>query len=476
MKANARVATGHETLLRRAGSSFFEMLTDLSEGTIAVDMTARIVWMSDKYRRLLGIAEAEEVVGRPVEEIIPNSRMRQVVESGEPNLVDLMQVGERWFVVTRMPVTDDDGHVIGALGFVLYDRVDYLRPVIDQLANVQHELESTRRQLDRQRQSKYTFSQFVGTSRAARAVKNEARRAARMDANVLLTGETGTGKELLAHAIHAASPRAQRPFIGVSVAAIPETLLEAEFFGATAGAYTGADRKGRTGKFVLADGGTLFLDEIGDMPLPLQSKLLRVLQEREVEPLGSNRVQKVDVRVIAATSRNLDADVRAGRFRSDLYYRLHVLPIHVPPLRERLADLDALSQVHLENLADGSGLPQRELAFDALQYLAAYDWPGNVRELRNVLERACAQTDAQVLHAADVAAFLPEAGAAGGSMVAEGEGGETLDNVLRRAEHFALENALRATQGNKVRAARALGISRSRLYERLAHYPDLSGK
>jgi len=471
MEANARVATGHETLLRRAGSSFFEMLTDLSEGTIAVDMTARIVWMSDKYRRLLGIAETEEVDGRPVEEIIPNSRMRQVVESGEPNLVDLMQVGERWFVVTRMPVTDDDGHVIGALGFVLYDRVDYLRPVIDQLANVQHELESTRRQLDRQRQSKYTFSQFVGTSRAARAVKNEARRAARMDANVLLTGETGTGKELLAHAIHAASPRAQRPFIGVSVAAIPETLLEAEFFGATAGAYTGADRKGRTGKFVLADGGTLFLDEIGDMPLPLQSKLLRVLQEREVEPLGSNRVQKVDVRVIAATSRNLDADVRAGRFRSDLYYRLHVLPIHVPPLRERLADLEALCQTHLEGFADGSGLPQRELALDALQFLTGHDWPGNVRELRNLLERVCAQSDSQVLHAADFAPFLPQAS---GRDSGDSEQVETLDGILQRAERSALENALGASGGNKARAARLLGISRSRLYERLARHPDLS--
>ncbi len=472
MASRAEALTDRDALLRRAGSSFFQMMTDLSEGVIAVDRAARVVWMSDKYRQLLGLAADEQVVGRPVEEIIPQSRMRNVVEAGEPNLVDLMQFGERWFVVTRVPVTDEGGAVIGGLGFVLYDRVDYLRPVVDQLANLQHELESTRRQLDRQRSSKYTFSQFAGTSPAAREVKNEARRAAALDANVLLTGETGTGKELLAHAIHAASPRAQRPFIGVSVAAIPETLLEAEFFGATSGAYTGADRKGRTGKFVLADGGTLFLDEIGDMPMSLQSKLLRVLQEREVEPLGSNRVQPVDVRVIAATSRNLDADVKAGNFRSDLYYRLHVLPIRVPPLRERLADLDALSQVHLENLADGSGVPQRELAFDALQYLAGYDWPGNVRELRNVIERACAQTDAQVLHAADFRPFLPEAG---GGAAEAADDGETLDTVLRRAERSALENALRAAGGNKAQAARALGISRSRLYERLAHHPDLSG-
>lgn len=471
MAARLDSLTDPKALLERAGQSFFKTLTDLSEGTIAVDAQARIVWVSDKYRKLLGLEPDDDPIGRPVEEILPQSRMRQVVESGEAHLIDVMQFGERWFVVTRVPVGDDRGEVIGAFGFVLYDRIDYLNPVFEKLTTLQNELESTRRQLDHQRRSKYTFSQFVGTSHAARAVKNEARRAARLDANVLLTGETGTGKELLAHAIHSASPRAHKPFIGISVAAIPETLLEAEFFGATAGAYTGADRRGRTGKFVLADGGTLFLDEIGDMPLSLQSKLLRVLQEREVEPLGSNRVQPVDVRLIAATSRNLDEDVRAGRFRSDLYYRLHVLPIHVPPLRERLRDLEALCQVHLEALADGSSVPQRELAPDALRHLAGYDWPGNIRELRNMLERVCAQTDAQTLHAADFAPFLPKTGA-----IDDGTRAESLDAVLHRAERAALENALRSSGGNKARTARMLGISRSRLYERLARHPDLSGK
>ena len=165
---------------------------------------------------------------------------------------------------------------------------------------------------------------------------------AQTDSTVLLLGETGTGKELLAHGIHAASPRAAKPFIAVNIAAVPETLLEAEFFGVAPGAYTGAERKGRDGKFKLADGGTLLLDEIGDMPLALQSKLLRVLQEQEVEPLGSNQVQRIDVRIIAATSRDLPAMVAAGTFRADLYYRLNVLPIRLPALRERAADLEAL--------------------------------------------------------------------------------------------------------------------------------------
>jgi transcriptional regulator with PAS, ATPase and Fis domain len=182
---------------------------------------------------------------------------------------------------------------------------------------------------------------------------------------VLLLGETGTGKELLAHGIHAASRRAARPFVGVNIAAVPDTLLEAEFFGVAPGAYTGAERKGREGKFRVADGGTLFLDEIGDMPLPLQSKLLRALQEQEIEPLGSDRIERVDVRIVAATSRDLGAMVAAGTFRADLFYRLNVLPIRLPPLLERLADLEALVESLSEDIARRSGLPARSVSPEA---------------------------------------------------------------------------------------------------------------
>ena len=191
------------------------------------------------------------------------------------------------------------------------------------------------------------------------------------DSTVLLLGETGTGKELMAQGIHAGSHRAAGPFVGVNIAAVPETLLEAEFFGVAPGAYTGADRKGRPGKFKLADGGTLFLDEIGDMPLALQAKLLRVLQEQEVEPLGSNKVEKLDTRVIAATSRDLAAMVEAGQFRADLYYRLNVLPIRLPPLRERLSDMDALADHLLDDIARRTGLA----APKSLNAVAPL-WPG----------------------------------------------------------------------------------------------------
>ncbi|MDE2300802.1 MAG: sigma 54-interacting transcriptional regulator, partial [Burkholderiales bacterium] len=273
---------------------------------------------------------------------------------------------------------------------------------------MQRDLDDARRELETQRviqgagrrPSKYTFANFVGSSPAAIEVKRQARRVAGTGSTVLLLGETGTGKELLAHAIHAASARAAKPFVGVNIAAVPDTLLEAEFFGVAPGAYTGAERKGRDGKFRIADRGTLLLDEIGDMPLALQSKLLRVLQEQEVEPVGSNQVQRIDVRIIAATSRDLPAMVAAGTFRADLYYRLSVLPIRVPALRERLADLEALVETLLEDIARRSGLAHKTLSADALDRLARHRWPGNIRELRNALEQAALMTDELLLTAA----------------------------------------------------------------------------
>jgi transcriptional regulator with PAS, ATPase and Fis domain len=302
-------------------------------------------------------------------------------------------------------------------------------------------------------------------------VKRQARRAAQTSSPVLLLGETGTGKELLAQAIHAASARAQGPFVGVNIAAVPDTLLEAEFFGVAPGAYTGADRKGRDGKFKLADGGTLFLDEIGDMPTSLQAKLLRALQEGEIEPLGSNRLVPFDARVVAATSRDVQALVREGRFREDLYYRLNVLPIRVPPLRERREDIHALLETLGEDMLHRDGVHPPELEAQALALLGAQTWRGNIRELRNVLEQVTLRCDTdritaaqveQVLRAsgvAEVAPALPVALSTGAEDIAR-----PLAQQVAELEQRALAAALVATQGNKQAAARRLGISRAKLY------------
>ena len=513
-----------QRILELAARSMFDAFARSAMGSLLVDREHRIVWISEGYRQFLpalGHAE-DDFVGRRVEEVIPGTLMAQVVDSGQPILVDLLSNKAGTFLVSRLPLRDEHGEVLGAFGMVLLDHPEStMQPLIAKFARLQRELDAAHAQLAAQRRPRYTIASFVGASEVALQVKRQARRVAATDSTVLLLGETGTGKEVLAQAIHAASARAARAFVGVNIAAVPEALLEAEFFGVAPGAYTGADRRARDGKFKLADGGTLFLDEIGDMPLALQSKLLRVLQEREVEPLGSNRVERVDVRVIAASSRDLAAMVADGRFRADLYYRLAVLPIRLPPLRERLGDLEALAEVLIDDIARRSALPARQLAPDALEWLAGRAWPGNIRELRNVLEQAVLMNDDRLLHArhfaaAEIAALPPRgAGAAAGPVdaaalaaagrVAAAAGGapgaaaaapapasalpsaapagadaaqaatpRPLAEQVEAVERAAIAEALRAAGGNRARAARLLGMPRSVLYQRLQRWPEIA--
>jgi transcriptional regulator with PAS, ATPase and Fis domain len=463
MKLEERFLNGADEIRRLAMQTLFERLDSLCEGAIAVDVHARVVWMNEKYAKKLGLPSAEAALGREVEEVIPNSLMRQVVQTGEPILLDIMEFSGEQFVVTRMPLNDEHGRVIGAIGFVLYDRLQYLKPLVTKFERLQSELTEARKRLAEGRRPKYTFASIIGTSPAILELKRHARRAAEQEAAVLLLGETGTGKELLAHAIHAVSQRASGPFIGVNMAAVPETLLEAEFFGAAPGAYTGADRKGREGKFVLADGGTLFLDEVGDMPLQLQAKLLRVLQDQEIEPLGSNRVIKVDVRVIAATSVELKKLCEQGRFRQDLYYRLNVLPISLPPLRERLSDLELLCEAILESIAERTGTAPRAMTPAAISKLATYSWPGNVRELRNVLEQVTVLTDQRRLTAEDFATILPpEEG-----VPQRPSGVLRLTQAVEDRERQAIRQALEASAGKVGAAAQLLGVSRATLYKKI---------
>ncbi|UCE86489.1 MAG: sigma-54-dependent Fis family transcriptional regulator [Deltaproteobacteria bacterium] len=253
-----------------------------------------------------------------------------------------------------------------------------------------------------ERAEKYARARIVGTSRGLRDAVELATRAAPTRATVLITGETGTGKELIAGLIHGLSARADAPFVTVNCAAIPETLLEAELFGHERGAFTGADRT-RVGRFEQADGGTLFLDEIGDMSPPTQAKILRVLQNGEFHRLGSTRARRTDVRIVAATNRDLDAAIRAGSFREDLYFRLNVIGIHVPPLRERVEDIEPLARALLEKFARELGRPRSGFTAGALERIRAHAWPGNVRELGNAIERAVLMSDGMRITRADLA-------------------------------------------------------------------------
>ncbi|MFM0506472.1 sigma-54-dependent transcriptional regulator [Paraburkholderia sp. RL17-373-BIF-A] len=307
---------------------------------------------------------------------------------------------------------------------------------------------------------------LLGNSEALRDAQKQIGRAAATDSTVLITGETGTGKEVAARVLHDASRRRHAPFVAINCAAIPAELLESELFGHTRGAFTGAVTQ-RAGRIVEANDGTLFLDEIGDLPLPMQAKLLRVIQERTLTPVGSNTSVAIDVRIVAATHRDLAAEVAARTFREDLFYRLNVIPVHLPPLRDRPDDILPLAAHFLIAAANLAG-PARTLSGDAERSLLAHAWPGNVRELKNAMERVAALARGPLVTADDLA-FLT-APRAGVSEIPAALLDLPLPQAIEWLERAAIERALQQSAGNRAEAARRLGISRQSLYTKIAAY------
>jgi DNA-binding NtrC family response regulator len=323
-----------------------------------------------------------------------------------------------------------------------------------------HRLRVQHRYLLREQEEQFDHYGIIGGSRVIQEVISTLERVAQARSTVLITGETGTGKELAARAIHARSPESDRPLIRVNCAAIPEALLESELFGHVRGSFTGATSN-RRGRFSLADGGTIFLDEIGTLGLPVQAKLLRVLQEREFEPVGSERTEKVDVRIIAATNRDLRALVSEGRFQEDLYYRLSVIPIELPPLRDRREDIPPLATHFVRKHAQRIGRELEGVDRAVLDRLRAYDWPGNVRELENTIERAVVLATGAVIDEASISIIEPPAGRDRGGLPSS-----RLHDNLAWAERESIRRALDQARGVKKDAARILGISQ----RALSHY------
>lgn len=440
-----------------SNQNILDLLSSFCQCAIAIDESCKVIWLSEAYRALINLPSDLDPIGKPVEELLPTTQMPRVVKSGKPIFIDLMPINNRWCVVTRLPVRNPDNKVIGAIGFVFYDDLESLQPLFDKFARLQHKFEDA----NIIRPSRYALDDMIGNSAPTQQLRRQALRAAQLDTTLLLLGETGTGKELLAQGIHNASHRRSGPFVGINMGALPESLAEAELFGTAPGAYTGADKKGRTGKIQLADGGTLFLDEIAEMPLAMQAKLLRVLQEREVEALGSNSLKKVDVRVIAATAKDLLKQVELGEFREDLYYRLNVLPIRLPPLRQRNEDIGELADHLLKKIQKQLQLPELALSEEAINWLSRYHWPGNVRELRNRLERGCVMAEGDSIEPGDLGAFddMPHQ--------IESQHAGDLKSIKQEASLKSIEQAIQQCNGNKTAAAKLLGISRASLYQHL---------
>jgi len=366
------------------------------------------------------------------------------------------------------------GTIETAVSAVKAGAADYLaKPLnLDELLHRMHQIQDRRRLLTENRELRAALAErhrvegIIGESGAMQEVLSVVRRVAPSDATVLIRGESGTGKELIAKALHYASPRAAGALVKVNCAALAESLLEAELFGHERGAFTGAVAA-RKGRFELADGGSLFLDEIGDLPPHVQVKLLRVLQEREFERVGSSRPIKVDVRLLAATHRNLEGLVRDGRFRDDLYYRINVVTIPLPPLRERREDLPLLIDHFLRVFAEKNGKNIRGLTREAREALLRYDYPGNVRELENLIERAVVLTRADVIGLSDLPLTLE-------AQAAESERDPGLVAAVEGLERRMIKEALAKTDGIQTRAAEVLGIGERVLRYKLKKY-GLSG-
>jgi len=554
------------------------------EGVLAVDADGRITLFNSAAERLMGI-RAESVLGRLVQEVIPNTRLHIVIETGEAELDQIQDTGITSIMTNRVPVRDAAGEVVGAmatfrdigeirrLGCEITELKE-MRTLLEAIVNatqdaisvvdekgmgilinpaytsltglteedilqkpatvdiaegesmhlqvlrtrraVKHvpmkvgagrrevlvdvapivvdgalkgsvavihdvsELRSLTEQLDRAHKlirrldTKYTFDDIVAVSPIMKELLAQAKRAAATPATVLLSGESGTGKELFAHAIHHSSDRAKRPFICVNCGAIPDTLQESQLFGYVEGAFTGAKRGGQKGHFLEAQGGTIFLDEIGESNIAVQAKLLRVLQEKEIVPVGASRPVPVDVRVIAATNVDLFALSEKGRFRSDLFYRLNVLPIHIPPLRERREDIPPLLNALLMKLNQEYNRHVEGIDEEAMALFCSYKWPGNVRELENMLGRALInmQPGERTVCAHHLALRAP--GTARMAAGSEGTPDPLRDGSLAGA-HAAWEKALlvqvmESVDGNRTRAAAKLKISVRQLYNKLKRY------
>lgn len=464
--------------LRRRVADLHAIVENVEDGLVLVDQDGVIQYINQAYLQFLGIT-AEQAVGRPVQAVIENTRMHVVVRTGVPEVGWTQKIKGHEMVVKRLPIFQD-GKLVGAVGSVMFKDISELKALAARVGLLQAKVEYYERELKDLRGARYTFDHIISISPSMARAKDLARRAAQSDASILLLGESGTGKELFAHAIHHASPRAAGPLVRINCAAIPAELLEAELFGYEAGAFTGARRGGKPGKFELASRGTLLLDEIGDMPLAMQAKILRVLQEREVERVGAVGPVPVDVRIIAATHQDLEALVAAGRFREDLYYRLNVISLRIPPLRERAEDVPALAEYTLSRLAEEQGALPKRLAPDVLSLLVRYPWPGNARELVNLMERLIHTAEGAVIQRSDLppgfAARLGLPVPPGGPVPAPASPGGArsgrppLGAALAEAERQEIRRALELAGGNRSQAARLLGIHRATLYEKLRRH------
>ncbi|MGM7635265.1 sigma 54-interacting transcriptional regulator [Bacillus sp. Hm123] len=432
------------------------------DGIIMIDEQSNIEMVNPSLLELFNLKQ-QDVLYQPVDRVFPHFHLSKALHTEEAEFSDFMEVNGIKYIVHRIPILQGQ-KVIGVLGKVMYRQLNEVSILFKKLEKAESKAAYYLNELKKSEQARFTWEQIITEDRYVDKLKKSAAKAAKGRSTILVRGESGTGKELFAHAIHASSARKDGPFVEVNCAAIPEQLLESEFFGYEEGAFTGANRKGKIGKFDLANGGTLFLDEVGDMSLVLQAKLLRVIQDREFYRVGGTERMHVDVRIVAATNRPLEEMVKNGEFREDLYYRLNVISLHIPPLRERRGDVKLLFNHIMKQLNRVLSTSVTGIEADAFRCLLHYDWPGNVRELKNILERAMTFAETGNIQMEDLPEYMTA------KVKTASLSHEQTYSLTEQAEMSAIQKVMEEVNGNKAKAARLLGISRSGLYEKLKRY------
>ncbi|WP_034601842.1 sigma-54 interaction domain-containing protein [Clostridiisalibacter paucivorans] len=451
----------------------FKLIIEHLDGVVITDSKGRYLYVNDKWSKMMGNIKLRDIKGKPVRDFIPDTKIDYVLKTKKSvtgHVIITKGPSKIKAFSTYLPIMKD-GKVVAGFIHVIFKGMEEAIDFSFKVNSMASRIEYYQEELRKIRGADYTIDNIIGDSVKIKNMKKLIVNAARSNSSVLIEGETGTGKELVAHAIHDLSNRYSQPFIKVNCAAIPSELLESEFFGYEEGAFTGAKKGGKEGRFEMANGGSLFFDEINQMPLSLQPKLLRALQEREIERVGGGKSIPVDVRIIAASNANLDKLVAKNKFRMDLFYRLNVLKITIPPLRKRKEDIPLIMDNLLDKLNFQLGMSVIGISDEAKTRLMGleYNWPGNIRELQNVLERAMNKSWGESLSWSHFCDYFEKKKTVK-SCKGQKKNKLLLKDIKEDLEKETIIKVLRDCNQNKTRAAKTLGISRTLLYKKIKKY------
>lgn len=455
---------------------FMEMMLECIPGLLCIDNDGKITYVNEKMLKYKNCT-SEQMIGKHIKKFFPYTHMienmeneRDTIAFYQGNVTSKDDVEASVHYVLRK-----DGKRVGLMTYDIFQELKEFEQFVRMYGELDDKIKYYREELKEYRMTKYSIEDIVGQSEQIKKLKAEIKNAAKTSSTVLITGETGTGKELVAHSIHDLSKRRSNKFVKLNITNLPPSLIESELFGYEAGSFTGAVKSGKKGRFEEADNGTLFIDEIETLPLEMQPKLLRVLQEREIERIGNNESIQINVRIISATNEKLEELVKERKFRKDLFYRLEVVRINVPSLRERKEDIRLLAEHFIREYNMTLGTNVTGITDAAVVKLESYDWPGNVRELKNVIERAMGAANNNLVDSdsIQIASIVDDSALGRGGTAAvphsyfDFEGESPIEEAKRQAEIAVITEALARAEGNKKRAAEMLKIARPLLYQKM---------